>query len=464
LFLLTVGPVSAGVLQQQELKTQEELDQRLLLVLSQRKTPSVESIQQLLDKGARVNQTVRYKTPLMHAASEGHLEIVKLLLAKGAEVNAQTDEGTALMMAVTWGHAEIVKLLLDAGAQVDAKHRLGSSALIMSARRSVPEMNPPPGQPLPPPAAEIMSLLLAKGADVNFSGQWGHTALMEANTAEKVKLLVGRGAQVNTRDEQGKTALVHAVDRGDVEVVESLLQAGADASVLDQKGATALMYALQEPPPYNPEETAKLTKRRIEVARLLLLRGKIGDVNTQNEDGETLLMRAVNLAEPELVKALLDHGADVNRNDVLGNTAVILAYEKDQTAIQELLKRKAARRQPRLVLNAFLRAAIGKKDQAKVKELLKAGADANHEYAIDYRHPNIKRTVLILAAKMGDAAIVEMLLSAGANVEAKGLLRGSEHGLEYGTALEAAENADVINLLRGTKSSYEPTKRHKKHK
>ena len=52
-------------------------------------------------------------------------------------------------------------------------------------------------------------------------------------------------------------------------------------------------------------------------------------------------MRAVNLGEPELVKALLDHGADINRNDVLGNTAVILAYEKDQTVIQELLKRKA---------------------------------------------------------------------------------------------------------------------------
>ena len=82
---------------------------------------------------------------------------------------------------------------------------------------------------------------------------------------------------------------------------------------------------------------------------------------------------------------------------------------------------------------------MGKKDQAKVKELLKAGADANHEYAIGYRHPNIKRTVLILAAQMGDAAIVQMLLAAGANVDAKGLLHGSEHGLEYGTALEAAE-------------------------
>jgi ankyrin repeat protein len=414
LFLLTVTPVSARVLQ--DPKTQEELDQQLLSILDQRETPSVET--------------------------------VKLLLTKGANVNARSDDGTALMMAVRWGHAEIVKLLLDAGAQVDAKHRLGYSALMMSAGRSIPEMNPPRGQPLPPPAAEIMSLLLAKGADANFLGRDGETALMQANSAEKVGLLVARGAQVNTRDTENRTALMFAVGRGDVEVIEALLQAGADATVVDGKGATALMYSLQEPSPYNPEETAKLAKHRIEAARLLLLRGNIGDVNAQNKDGETLLMRAVNLGEPELVKALLDHGADVNRYDVLGSTAVILAYEKDQTAMQELLQRKAKRQQPRLVLNAFLRAAIAKKDEVKVKELLKAGADANHEYAIGYDHPDIKRTVLILAAQVGDPSIVQMLLAAGANVEAKGLLHGSEHGLEYGTALEATENADVISLLR----------------
>ena len=421
IFLLTAAPVSAGVLHQQDPKTREELDQHLLSILDQRETPSVET--------------------------------VRLLLTKGADVNARKDDGTALMMAVRWGHAEIVKLLLDAGAQVDARHRLGYSALMRSASRSIPEMNPPRGQPLPPPAAEIMSLLLAKGADVNFLGRDGETALMEANSAEKVKLLVARGAQVNTTDKEGRTALMLAVDRGDVEIVEALLQAGGDASVVNKEGATVLMYALQEPSPYNPQETAKLTKRRIEAARMLLLRGNIGDVNAQNEDGETLLMRAVNLGEPELVKALLDRGADANHSDVLGTTPVILAYEKDQAAIQELLKSKAKKRQPQPVLNAFLRAAIGKKDQAKVKELLKAGADANHEYAIGYRHPDIKRTVLILAAQMGDAAIVQMLLAAGANVEAKGLLHGSEHGLEYGTALEAAKNADVINLLQSHKKA-----------
>ncbi len=420
LFLLTAAPVSTGVLQQQEPKTKEELDRHLISILDQRETS---------------------------------VETVKLLLTKGADVNARTDDGTALMMAVRWGHTDIVKLLLDAGAQVDARHRLGYSALMRSASRSIPEMNPPRGQPLPPPAAEIMRLLLAKGADVNFLGRDGETALMEANSAEKVQLLVARGAQVNTRDKEGRTALMFAVDRGDVEVVEALLQAGADASVANQKGATALMYALQEPSPYNPQETAKLTKRRIEAARLLLLRGNIGDVNAPNENGETLLMRAINLGETQLVKAMLDRGADANRSDVLGTTPVILAYEKDQSAIQELLKNKAKKRQPQVVLNAFLRAAIGKKDQLKVKELLKAGADANHEYAIGYDHPNIKRTVLIVAAQMGDAAIVQMLLAAGANIDAKGLLHGSEHGLEYGTALEAAKNVDVINLLQSHKKA-----------
>ena len=158
LFRLTVAPVSAGVLHQQDPKTQEELDQRLLSILDQRETPPVET--------------------------------VKLLLTKGADVNVERDDGTALMMAVRWGHTEIVKLLLDAGAQVDARHRLGYSALMMSAGRSVPEMNLPRGQPLPPPAAEIMSLRSAKGADVKFLGRDGETALMEANSAEKVKLLV----------------------------------------------------------------------------------------------------------------------------------------------------------------------------------------------------------------------------------------------------------------------------------
>jgi ankyrin repeat protein len=429
--LLLLGVTSvAAVAQTQEPRTLTELNERLLLLLSQEKTPSVETIQELLDKGAQVNQPVRYKTALMHATSEGHTEIVKLLLAKGADVNAQTDEGTALMMAVRAGRADLVKLLLDAGAELNTKYRLGDSALIMSANRSLPEMNPPHGQPLPVPSAEIMSLLLAKGADPNLGGQWGHTALMEANTAAKVKLLVAAGGQVNTADEAGETALMHAVDRDEVEVVDALLQAGADPIVRDRKGETALMHALAKP--------------AIGAARLLV-RAKLGDVNAQNNNGETLLMRVVKVGDPELVRVLLDRGADVDRRDVLGNTAAVIAYEKDLKEIQAMLPR-AGKSIP--VLNAWLRAAIQKKDPAKVRDLLKNGADANYEYAIGYDHRDIKSTVLILAVQTGNAAIVQQLLAAGANPNARGLLQGSEHGLEFGTALEAAQQSSNPALLK----------------
>ena len=51
---------------------------------------------------------------------------------------------------------------------------------------------------------------------------------------------------------------------------------------------------------------------------------------------------------------------------------------------------------------------------------------------------------------MGHAGIVQLLLDKGADINAKGLISGSEHGLEYGTALQAAERSkkpEVVALL-----------------
>jgi hypothetical protein len=86
-----------------------------------------------------------------------------------------------------------------------------------------------------------------------------------------------------------------------------------------------------------------------------------------------------------------------------------------------------------------------------VKLLVAAGADPNHEYAIGYTHKTIKGRVLVLAASTGHAGIVQLLLNKGADVNAQGLISGSEHGLKYGTALEAAElskKPEVVALLR----------------
>ena len=424
--------------------TQQERDEFLLYVLSQAKESPIEFVRALLDKGANVNQPTRYKTPLMYAAHEGYADIVSLLLAKGAQINPITDEGTALMEAVRAGHTEIARLLVAAGADVKAKHVIGDQALTMAARQRsyrTPSLEP---------NSDILQLLLVHGADPNAKGLWRETALMFANTADKVKLLVAGGAELEAKNEQGQTALMKAASRGDAGVVSALLDAGANVNAVDNNGSNALLHSFDRENNEHGDERKTLPARRIEVARKLLLAKSI-DVNVINNDGETALMRAVRLENVEMIKSLLAQGADVNRTDVLGDTAMTVAYSNGNAEVERALPAPQFKSQPVNVLNAFLRAAIGRKDEAKVKELLAAGADPNHEYAIGYRHKTIKGRPLVLAASMGHAGIVQLLLDKGADPNATGLISGSESGLKFGTALEAAElskNTEVVALLR----------------
>src|SRR5688572_21348032 len=299
--------------------TPRERDEFLLYALSRSTKPSIEIIPLLLDKGANVNQPTRYKTALMHAAGEGHADIVQLLLAKGADVNAVTDEGTALMQALTGGHAEIVKLLLASRADVKALNRNSEQAIILAARQRSYRT------PSVEPSAEIVQLLLAHGADPNATNRYGETALMFANTAAKVRLLVAAGAQLETKDEEGRTALLKAAAKGDAGVANALIASGANVNAMDNKGSNVLLHALDNQNFAHGDDRATLPARRLDVARTLLLTKSL-DVNAQNGDGETALMRAVRLQNIELVKALLTRGAEANRKDVFGDTAATLAY------------------------------------------------------------------------------------------------------------------------------------------
>lgn len=73
-------------------------------------------------------------TPLMEAASAGHLEIVKLLLSHNADVNAHCATGnTPLMFACAGGHVEVVKELLKHGANVEEQNENGHTPLMEAA-------------------------------------------------------------------------------------------------------------------------------------------------------------------------------------------------------------------------------------------------------------------------------------------------------------------------------------------
>jgi len=86
----------------------------------------------------------------------------------------------------------------------------------------------------------VVTNLIQKGADPNYTGEGERTALMT------VALLLERKAKPNTFDKlEHFTALMHAAAEGHLDVVKVLLEYGADPSLTDIDGDNAESFARQ---------------------------------------------------------------------------------------------------------------------------------------------------------------------------------------------------------------------------
>ena len=166
-------------------------------------------------------------TALMHAARDGHTEVVKTLIEIGANINIQNDNGdTALILAARRGLTEIVKILVENGADMNIKDsRYGRTALIYAAKdsrygRTALIYAAREGR------TEVVKLLIDNGANMNIKdSRYGRTALDMAareGRTEVVKLLIDNGANMNIKGRYGRTALDMAEGRGHTEIINIL--------------------------------------------------------------------------------------------------------------------------------------------------------------------------------------------------------------------------------------------------
>ena len=122
---------------------------------------------------------------------------------------------------------------------------------------------------------ETAQLLIRAGADAKFADRYGVTPLYLACTngnAAMIRLLLDAGADPNSLDATGQTVLMTAASVGDLESVKALLDRGAMADTRDRNfQQTALMFAVRDNHP--------------DVVRLLVQRG--ADVNAKTRQGET---------------------------------------------------------------------------------------------------------------------------------------------------------------------------------
>ncbi len=192
----------------------KQVEGRTPLYLAAMLGTGVPTMRLLFSKGADPNQaSLNGITPLMLAAARGDVGGVQLLIEKGANVDTRNGAGeTALMAACSSGNARAVKLLIHQGADVKATSKRNETALGFAATAGV---------------QASVEMLLASGADVNTRNFRGYSPLMFAASSDTlpagvIKLLIDKGADTSFTGDYDEPASALAVKRGHTEAARLL--------------------------------------------------------------------------------------------------------------------------------------------------------------------------------------------------------------------------------------------------
>lgn len=258
-------------------------------------------------------------------------------------------------------------------------------------------------------AALVLLLALASthGALADFHGLLTYA---RTKNLEGVRALLAQGADPNPPHDHynGYTPLMFSAGNGDPEMTRLLLEAGARTEQRDHNGERALQWAARQSF-LNP------FRDNAECARLLLQAGSPAD-SAQDRYGSSPLIEVSRYgSDAAMVRHLLAAGADPNRADQSGETALYGAAGSPRQAESVRLLLEAGAdpnvRVSHLGQTPLHRAALHGMPET-IRRLVEAGA------AIEARQEE-GRTALFAAAGRGYGAHVDMLLSLGADVDAR---------------------------------------------
>jgi ankyrin repeat protein len=326
---------------------------------------NTEAAKLLIERGANVNAREQRKgqTALMWAVAQSHPKMVRLLLEHAAEVDARSTVNewermvtaeprqknlysggfTPLLYAARQGCRECVELLLDAGAKIDLTDPDGVTPLISAILNA---------------HWDTAKLLLARGANVNKWDFWGRTPLylaVDFNTVPHggrpdrpslddttsiamIDSLLAAGANPNAQLKLfppyrslrmdrgadaildiGTTPLLRAARGADLAAIERLIASGALVDLPQRDGITPLMAgvgagarAIDTRGKFRTELEALAT------AEALLDAGAA--IDARDARGRTALHHAASVGYTDVVKFLVERGADVKAADADGLT------------------------------------------------------------------------------------------------------------------------------------------------
>lgn len=147
---------------------------------------------------------------------------------------------------------------------------------------------------------------------------------LKKNDLAGIKKYLKEGADVNEANESGESVLASSLRyRCDFELIMFLIENGADICDFDEEGVSIFDMAV--------------TYDNIEIVKYLISKGTEVD-STKRRSKFTPLMAAVCYGRYEIVKLLMEHGANKNAVDSKGISVVDFARKTNKKSILELLK------------------------------------------------------------------------------------------------------------------------------
>ena len=369
-------------------------------------------VQFLLDADIDVNHfSSAVYTPLHIAVTKSNIDLVTLILDQDVNIDSVTIGGkTPLHIAVDKHDEAIIQKLLSHNADPRLKDAPGNTSLHLAVQIKQEARSEPVQaitsytSPLPicyhTCSVQTVQAIIDHGADVNAVNNRGETALWFACVDGQdsfVKILIDAGADPNIVDKNDDICL-HAAIHGQcsTETIRKIIDHGAHVNAVNNDGATPLLLAC--------------SRAQAGSVELLLTLG--ADPNIADADGDTSILSAIEgYCNVNTMQRLVDNGAKVNATNNKGLTALLKACAYRQMDVVKVLLEAGA--DPTIVDDVHyssLHAAVdGRCSKDTLHVLIDYGAhiDATRKDGTN---------ALLRACTTGQSDSVMFLLEAGAGV------------------------------------------------